>query len=470
LEYLYDHLGKASGTFPSGAGYESTTIDLNSLRLGLNRKLDWTNEAASSRDVGDPRAIDPISWNVHGQLTFIEQGYPAFRSPYQGTNSLTGANQIQNTTSATAFVGYRPWDGTEIYINPELMQGFGLNNTLGVAGFPNGEAQKSNFPIPRIDIARVFVRQTFGLGGEQETVEDGPNQLAGKQDISRITVTAGRFAVLDIFEGNTYSHDPRVDFLNWNMYCCGSYDVTMDKIGYTWGAAVELNQKSWAFRTGYFLVPVVSNVNSYDTHILERGEYIGELELRYSLFAQPGKLRLMGWANIAEMGSYAEALAMPVTTPNYPDITQTRQVRANYGFVANMEQAITGDLGIFSRASWSPGLVELIGWTDCDESFSFGTVLKGNAWGRPDDRIGVAGVVEGLSPIARAYFAAGGLGILIGDGELNYRPEQILEAYYAYSLNQWATLTFDYQFIDNPGYNADRGPVSVFSGRLHAQF
>jgi high affinity Mn2+ porin len=470
LEYLYDHLGKASGTFPSGTGFESSTVDLNSLRLGLNRKLDWTGEATNSRDVGDSWAIDPSSWNVHGQLSFIEQGYPAFRSPYQGANSLTGASQIQNTTSATAFVGYRPWDGTEIYVNPELMQGFGLDNTLGVAGFPNGEAQKSNFPMPRIDMARVFVRQTFGLGGAQETIEDGPNQLAGKQDISRITVTAGRFAVLDIFDGNTYSHDPRVDFLNWNMYCCGSYDVTMDKIGYTWGAAAELNQKSWAFRAGYFLVPVVSNVNSYDTHILERGEYIGELELRYSLFSQPGKLRLMGWANIANMGSYAEALAMPVTTPNYPDTTQTRQVRANYGFVANMEQAITNELGIFSRASWSPGHVEIIGWTDCDESLSFGAVLKGNAWGRPDDKIGVAGVVEGLSPIARAYFAAGGLGILIGDGQLNYRPEQILEAYYAYSLNKWATLTFDYQFIDNPGYNADRGPVSVFSGRLHAQF
>jgi high affinity Mn2+ porin len=244
----------------------------------------------------------------------------------------------------------------------------------------------------------------------------------------------------------------------------------MDKIGYTWGAAAELNQKSWAFRTGYFLVPAVSNVNSYDTHISQHGEYIGELERRYSLFSQPGKLRLMGWANIANMGGYADALAMPVTTPNYPDITQTRHVRTNYGFVANMEQAITGDLGIFSRASWSPGHVELIGWTDCDESLSFGAVLKGTAWGRPDDRIGVAGVVEGLSPIARAYFAAGGLGILIGDGQINYRPEQILEAYYAYSLNKWATLTFDYQFIDNPGYNADRGPVSVFSGRLHAQF
>ena len=470
FEYLYDRLGKASGAFASGTGYDSTTLELNSLRIGLNRKLDWTGAVKDSSNAADSWAIDPGSWNVHGQLTFVEQGYPAFRSPYQGANSLTGANQIQNTTSATAFVGYRPWDGTEIYVNPELMQGFGLDNTLGVAGFPNGEAQKSDFPAPRVDMARMFVRQTFGLGGEQETVEDGPNQLAGKQDISRITVTAGRFAVLDLFDGNSYSHDPRVDFFNWNMYCCGSYDVTMDKIGYTWGAVAELNQKSWAFRAGYFLVPVVSNVNSYDTHILERGEYIGELELRYSLFSQPGKLRLMGWANIANAGSYADALAMPISTPNYPDITQTRQARTNYGFVVNMEQAVTRDLGVFSRASWSPGLVEIIGWTDCDESLSFGAVLKGNAWGRPDDKIGVAGVAEGLSSIARAYFAAGGLGILIGDGELNYRPEQILEAYYAYSLNQWATLTFDYQFIDNPGYNADRGPVSVFSARLHAQF
>ena len=470
LEYLYDRLGKASGTFPSGAGYESTTVELNSLRIGLNRKLDWTGAAANGRNSGDSWAIDPNSWNVHGQLTYVEQGYPAFRSPYQGQNSLTGANQIQNTTSATAFVGYRPRDGTEIYINPELMQGFGLDNTLGVAGFPDGEAQKSNFPMPRIDIARIFVRQTFGFGGEQETIEDGPNQFAGKQDISRITVTAGRFAVIDIFDGNTYSHDPRGDFLNWNMYCCGSYDLTMDKIGYTWGAAAELNQKSWAFRAGYFLVPTVSNFNSYDTHIAERGEYIGELELRYSLFSQPGKLRLMGWGNIANMGNYADALAMPVSTPNYPDITQTRRRRTNYGFVVNLEQAITSDLGVFSRASWSPGLVEIIGWTDCDESLSFGTVLKGNAWGRPDDKIGVAGVVEGLSPIARAYFAAGGLGILIGDGQLNYRPERIFEIYYAYSLNKWVTLTFDYQFVDNPGYNADRGPVSIFSGRLHAQF
>ncbi len=159
------------------------------------------------------------------------------------------------------------------------------------------------------------------------------------------------------------------------------------------------------------------------------------------------------------MGGYSDALALPLTSPNYPDITLTRRTRTNFGLVANIEQSIT-----------APGLTEIMGWTDCSESLSFGTVLTGTAWGRPNDKIGVAGVVEGLSAEARSYFAAGGLGILIGDGQLNYRREKILEAYYAYSLNKWATLTFDYQFVNNPGYNADRGPVSVFSGRFHAEF
>jgi high affinity Mn2+ porin len=261
------------------------------------------------------------------------------------------------------------------------------------------------------------------------------------------TVTAGRFSVLDFFDGNTYSHDPRKDFLNWNMYCCGSYDQTMDKISYTWGAFADLNQKSWAVCAGYFLVPTVSNVNTYDMHIPDRGEYAAELELRYALFARPGKLRLFGWANRAIAGSYAEAVALPVTSPNYPDITLTRRVRTNYGFIVNIDQAITDDLGVFSRASWDAGQTEKIGWTDCDESLSLGGVLKGTSWGRPDDRIGIGGAIEGLSPQARAYFAAGGLGILIGDGQLNYRPEKVLETYYAYSISPSTTLTIDYQFI-----------------------
>jgi len=474
LEYLYSRLGNVEAIFPSGTAYE-TSFDIHMFRLGLNRQLSWSDVGASGKadaliskagDIGTANG----SWNIHGQFTFIGQGYPAFHSPYEGTNSLFGGSQFRNTASATAFIGVRPWDGTELYVNPELMQGFGLSDTLGVAGFPNGEAQKAGFPMPRLDMARVFLRQTFGLGGEQEKIEDGPNQLAGKQDISRITFAIGRFATMDFFDGNTYSHDPRVSFLNWNLMCCGSYDWAMDKISYTWGAVAEFNQKYWALRAGYVLLPSVSNGNMFDTHIPERGQYLAELELRYSLFAQPGKLRLLGWINHGSMGSYADAIAMPMTTPNYPDITQTEQIRTNYGFVVNLEQAITGDLGVFSRASWSPGLIEIMGWTDCDQSLSLGTVLKGTSWGRPNDRIGVAGVIEGLSGEARAYFAAGGLGILIGDGQLNYRHEKILEAYYAYGLDKWTALTFDYQLIANPGYNADRGPVSVYAVRFHAEF
>jgi high affinity Mn2+ porin len=470
LEYLYDHLGRVTATFPSGTGYGSA-FDLHMLRLGLNYKVDGSSMTAATTKTAasDVWPIAPDNGNIHAQFTLIGQGYPAFHSPYEGAQSLAGASQFQNTTSATAFIGVRPWDGGEIYFDPELMQGFGLSDTLGVAGFPNGEAQKSNFPIARFNIARAYVRQTFGLGGEQEEIEDGPNQLGGKQDISRLTITAGKMSVIDFFDNNLFSHDPRRDFLNWNMYCCGSYDFTMDRISYTWGAFAELNQKQWAIRAGYFLVPTVSSSNTFDTQF-PHGEYIGELELRYSLFSQPGKLRMMGWANHANMGTYAAALAEPLTTPTYPDITLVRRVRTNYGLVANLEQAITSELGMFARASWNPGLYEVIGWTDCDESLSIGAVLKGTPWGRPNDRIGVGGVVEGLSPEARAYFAAGGLGILIGDGQLNYRPEQILEAYYAYSLNKWATFTFDYQFILNPAYNADRGPVSIFAGRLHAEF
>ena len=468
IEYIYDRFGTVAGVFPSGTGYQSA-FDIQALRLGLDRKLGSADADMAANGSSDPWPIASDRWNVHGQFTFVEQGYPAFHSPYQGQNSLSGASQAKDTASATAFIGFRPWNGTDIYINPEITQGFGLSDTLGVAGFPNFEAQKASFPMPRFDLARVYVQQTFGLGGEQETIEDGPNQIARKVDISRLTIIAGKLAVTDFFDNNAYAHDGRTQFLNWNVDCCGSYDWTMDQISYTWGAMAELNQKFWAVRAGYFLVPAVSNTDDFDMRFPD-GEYIGELELRYSVVSQPGKLRLMAWVNRANMGSYAAALAEPITTPNYPDITLVRQVRTNYGFEANLEQAISGELGVFSRATWSPGLDEIIGWTDCDQSLSAGAVLKGTSWGRPNDNIGVAGVIEGLSPEARAYFAAGGLGILIGDGALNYRPEKILETYYSYRLNAWSSLTFDYQFVADPAYNADRGPVHIFAGRLHAEF
>jgi high affinity Mn2+ porin len=461
VEYRYDRLGRA--------GVESK-LDAHGFRLGLSRTLSWPRSHGHSGVSNPPAPAEHDRWNIHAQDTFVEQGYFHFSSPYEGTNSLTGASQAKNTESATAFLGVRLWKGGELYFNPEIDQGFGLNDTHGVSAFPNGEAQKASFPMARFVVDRIIVRQTFGLGGARETIADGPNQLAGQPDISRITLVAGRLAVTDYFDGNAYANDPRTNFLNWNVYGAGAYDWTMDQLSWTWGALAELNQKHWAFRAGYFLLPTVSSVNTFDTHIPDRGEYAAEFEWRYALVSQPGKLRVFGWVNHGIMGSYADALALPVTTPNYPDITLTRQVRTNPGVVINAEQAISPELGLFSRASWSPGQDEILGGTDCSESWSLGGVLQGKWWGRPHDHVGLGGVVGGLSPVARAYFAAGGLGILIGDGRLDYRSEKALEAYYSYALWKWATLSLDYQFVVNPGYNAARGPVPIYAIRVHTAF
>jgi high affinity Mn2+ porin len=465
LEYLYSQFERANIRFPSGAQYNST-LDFQSLRIGLNRKVDWpgSNSWTPKTDLTD---TESDRWEIHGQTTYLPQGYPAFHAPYSGPNSLTPAPQAQATWSNSLFLNARLWEGGEVYYNPELLQGFGLNDTVGVAGFPNGEAQKSNFPYPHYNTSRLFLRQTFGFGGEQEELASGPTQLGGKVDVSRLTLQAGKFAVIDVFDGNAYAKDTRKDFMNWSIWAPGAMDYSADKVGLSYGATAELNQKQWALRSGYFLMQSVSNSNSFDTNVFQRGMYIAELETRYSLFSQPGKLRTIVWLNSANSGSYRDTLNNPALNL---DISQTRTGRIKYGYVVNLEQAVTDDIGLFGRWSWNDGKTEIMAFTDIDASLSLGTSIKGTKWGRPDDVIGLGGAINALSRDHRDFIAAGGLGILIGDGALNYRRERILETYYAYALTKQLTLTADYQLITNPAYNADRGPVHVFSGRFHGEF
>jgi high affinity Mn2+ porin len=465
LEYLYSQFGKADIRFPSATQYAST-LDFQSLRLGLNRKVDWPG---SGNLTPKTSLTDPESdrWEIHGQTTFLPQGYPAFHAPYSGPNSLTPAPQTQETWSNSLYLNARLWEGGEVYYNPELLQGFGLNDTVGVAGFPSGEAQKSNFPFPHYNTSRLFVRQTFGFGGEQEELASGPVQLAGKADISRLTLQAGKFSVIDIFDGNSYAKDSRKDFMNWSIWAPGAFDYAADKLGLSYGVTAELNQKQWALRAGYFLMDAVSNSNNFDTKLFQRGEYVVELETRYSLFSLPGKLRTIAWLNSAFSGSYRETLDNPALNL---DIAQTRTGRIKYGYVINLEQALTDEVGLFGRWSWNDGKTEIMAFTDIDASLSLGASIKGTRWGRPDDVIGLGGAINALSRDHRDFIAAGGLGPLIGDGRLNYRRERILETYYAFALNKALTLTADYQFVTNPAYNADRGPVSIFSGRLHGEF
>jgi high affinity Mn2+ porin len=461
-EYLYNQYIGADAQFPSGTHY-SSTFNFQELRIGLNRKL-----GAASSIEGDAKiGTESDRWELHAQTTYIQQGYPTFRSPYQGTNSLSPFAQTRETWSMSAFAGVRLWDGGAVYFNPELLQGFGLSDTVGLGGYSNGEAQKSHFPTQRYSTSRLFLRHTFGFGGEQETLESAPNQLSDKVDVSRLTVQAGRFAVTDVFDNNSYAKDPRKDFMNWAMWAPGAFDYSADKIGLTWGATAEFNQKDWALRAGYLLMIRESNSSNFDMNLVRRGEYVMELEERYNLFGRPGKLRIIPWINSVLAGSYRETLDNPALAL---DIAQTRKSRIKYGYAVTVEQEVADGIGLFGRWSWNDGKNEIMAFTDIDRSLSGGVSIKGGSWGRKNDTIGIGGAVNALSRDHRDFIAAGGLGILIGDGALNYRTERILETYYSYALLDTTWLTFDYQLVANPAYNADRGPVNIFSARLHAEF
>jgi high affinity Mn2+ porin len=197
---------------------------------------------------------------------------------------------------------------------------------------------------------------------------------------------------------------------------------------------------------------------------------VSELETRHELGGEPGKLRFLVFANRAHMGNLQQAVALAEETGAPADIAAARNYRWKAGFAVNLEQAVSADLGVFSRLSWNDGRTETWAFTDIDRSFSLGASIKGTSWRRPNDTIGLAGAVNELSQAHRNFFAAGGLGVLIGDGRLNYAPEGIVEAYYNCRVVEPVSLTLDYQFVANPAYDQDRGPVHVFAARLHVEF
>ncbi len=471
FEYQFFDFAHESTYLPAADGHYTSNLSFQTLRFGLNYHFDA--DPAAPGDTGgilSGRTLENLS--IHAQSTIIGQANAPFPAAYTGTNSLFPGFQARETFSVTGFFGYKAAEGTEFYYNPEPFQGFGLSQTKGLAGFSNLEAQKAGFDFPHYNTSRLFLRQVIGLGGEREDLPDGPNQVAETVDVSRLTTTFGKLSVPDIFDNNTYAHDGRVGFLNWSINDGGAFDYAADQKGYTYGAALELNKKDWAARVGYFLLPDDPNTNNFDTRVFRRGQYLAEVQHGYTFLGSPGIFRLTGWESQCFCGSFAATLTNPglidpLTDGGTPDIAATRKTRSEFGFIGNFEQAVTTDLGLFARLSYQSGQTEIEAWTDIDESLSFGGVLKGTAWGRPKDTVGLAGVVNGLSGNYQRFLGIGGLGINIGDGQLSYRPEQIIESYYSIGLGEAAALTFDYQFIANPADNDVRGPVSIGSVRLH---
>jgi high affinity Mn2+ porin len=418
------------------------------------------NEAAPEED-----------WAIHGQSTFAAQYHPGLRAAFSGPQSLAPHEQARETWDVTLYGGVRPWQGGEIWVNPEIDQGFGLSRTLGIAGFVSGEAYKAGAVNPYPRIPRVFLRQTFDLGGERQPVAAAANQLGGNQTADRIVLTLGKFAVTDVFDTNQYAHDARNDFLNWSVIDAGSFDYAADAWGFTYGASAEWYQDWWTMRSGLFTLSRIPNSKALDTRWFDQYQYVQEFEERHTLFGQPGKLKILGFLLTARMGAYDQATAIALQTGTPANIAAVRSTHTKAGFSFNLEQQIADDLGIFARTGWTQGNYEAFEFTDINKTLSFGGSLGGTRWGRADDRVGLAFAVNDASQAAKRFFAAGGLGILVGDGMLLHSgPEKIIEAYYSPAAFSFARLTLDYQFVVNPAYNRDRGPVSVFGIRAHAEF
>jgi len=463
-EYLFTGFGNTDVSFLAGAQRFNSDLAVHSIRAGLNYQLDGQNFA----DFKGITAPDADGWAFHSQTTYVHQFTPGFRSPYRGPHSLI-PNQGRETWDVTLYAGLRLWSGAEFWVNPEIEQGFGLSNTLGVAGFPSGEAYKLGSAFPYARLQRMFVRQTIDLGGKSEKVDADINRFAQTQTGNRLVITVGKFNIADVFDNNKYAHDPRSDFMNWALIDTGSFDYAGDAWGYNYGAAVEWYQGDWTIRGGLFDISIVPGSTDLDPTFRQH-QWLAEVERRYEIWGQPGKVAVTGFLTKGSFGRYDDAVQLAQIVGGPADIAAVRRNTTRAGISLNMEQQLAPDLGLFVRAGIADGSLEATAFTDIDQTLAGGFSLKGNRWGRPDDTVGIAGLINGISDAHRAFLNAGGLGLLVGDGKLpNYGPEQIIEMYYSFPASFWR-VTFDYQFITNPGYNRDRGPASVFGTRLRAQF
>lgn len=408
-------------------------------------------------------------YNFHFQETIISQSNLPFGALYTGKNSLLPTSQTETSLTTTFYMAAHLWKGAEVYFNPELSGGAGLSSTLGVAGFPNGETFRVGGVQNKIYIGRLYYKQNFEWGKEKDTVADDANQLAGLKSKRYFSVAAGKFGMADFFDNNNISHDPRMQFMNWALMDNGAWDYPANTRGYVLGLFTEFGQPDWTLRFALTMVVTQANSSTWDSKLLKANTQTVEYEKRYNIDGKKGVLRLLGFLNNGKFGNYDIAVAQ---NPKAPVIDSTQHYgRHKYGFGINADQYLTSDFGLFVKASWNDGHTETWFFTEIDRSFTFGGSLRGTQWKRPDDEMGLAFIVNGLSAPHRQYLADGGYGFIIGDGTLNYAPEMIAEFYYR--INAFQKKFFispDYQFILHPAYNKDRGPVNVFGLRAHVEF
>jgi hypothetical protein len=414
---------------------------------------------------------------VSGQANIIFQGNLPFHSPYEGTNSFRTAAEYKTSMLGTLYLAARPTRSirynTDLIFDVEAAEGRGVSQALGLAGFTNLDVVRNPNLGKKPYIARYGIHQVIGLTQKTVSQEPGFFAVAPRVPARRVELRAGKMTLPDFFDVSGPGSDSHLQFMNWTVDNNGAWDYAADTRGYTVGAMAEYDDRAWSLRYGLFAMPTVANGIDMDWAFSRAHAQNGELEVRHSwVQKRKGTTRVLFFANRAHMGSYREAVnAFLAGTDKTPDILAHEHFGAlKYGFGYNTEQELTENLRIFGRFGWNEGQHESYVYTEVDQTAEAGADYAGGRWHRPADKIGLAVVSNAIKRDHQEYLKLGGLGFLLGDGNLNCGRENIVESYY--TVHAWRGMFYsvDVQHINDPGYNRDRGPVWVGAVRAHVDF
>jgi len=361
---------------------------------------------------------------------------------------------------------------TEVLVHIEEAGGAGLSTALGLAGFSNLDVVR-NPPLSSSPyVARVMVHTVFAFSKELIEGERGPLSTFSELPVRRLELRAGKFGTADFFDQNSVGSDSHLQVMNWSTAQNGAYDYAADTRGYTWGALAEYQDRNWALRFSESLMPIVANGLEMEWNLRKAHSENVEYELRCGFLPRrDGTIRLLGFVNHANMGVYRDAVAAYLSGQvANPDITaHPWKTTAKYGFGVNLEQSLTHNATAYARYGWNDGKTESFAYTEIDSTVSGGIGVNGGPWRRAKDRAGVAFSSNAISRAHQNYLADGGLGFIIGDGALNYGRENILETYYTAHFWRGVFVAPDLQYVRDPAYNRDRGPVLISGFRLHLE-
>src|SRR5271167_3439133 len=439
---------------------------------------DPTPEASAASPAPNPKATffehsQTSKWWVSGQANFVFQAHGDFYAQYSGTNSFQDCSEHATSRILTFFSGYEFTPNTIAYLDVEEAGGRGLSTALGLAGFTNLDVVRNPTLGSQPYIARLMILQIIPLSKEKMDVERTALSLPTQVPVRRLDIRFGKLSLADCFDVNVGGADSHYQFLNWVIANNGAWDYAADTRGYTVGAIFDYEDRDWGLRFAEALMPKIANGPNLDADVARaRAENI-ELELRPKLLQnRDTTIRFLNYVNHANMGDYEQAVQLYFdhVTPT-PDVTATRkQGTIKYGFGINFEQEVSSDIWAFGRWGWNEGKHESFAYTEDNEGVELGVYVKGTRWHRSLDRTGAAFVSSGISAAHAAYLANGGLGFLLGDGGLTYGRETIEEVFYTAHVWRGIFAAFDFQHINNPGYNQVRGPVTVPGLRLHLEF